>query len=167
MWKSLRRLLVTLLVASAAASGTPAMASEDGTYRIRLTGALARGQTGSISVKELEKLGLQEAEAYNPLEHRSEVYTGVLLQDLVTVLGTNAVQSLTTTAIDHYEIHFEKREWNKFRIMLATRVNGDYIGFEEKGPVRIVFPDFDPNQLEYQEMLPKWMWMITKIEFNK
>ncbi|MYM56191.1 hypothetical protein [Thalassovita mangrovi] len=167
MCKSTSALLRILALLVAAMFATVTAAAEDGSRIIRLSGALADGQAAAVTVKDLETAGLQEFTVFNPFEQREDLYTGVFIKDLVHRFGAEDVQSITLTAIDQYSITFDREEWENFRILISTRVNGDYFGFDKKGPLRVVFPDYDPNQLAYQEILSKWIWMITRIEFKK
>jgi len=151
---SLMLLLATTLSADAA----------DGhDIKILVSNAGSEGTQNSLSVAEIESAGLQEIEAYNPYEKRSDTYSGVWMQDFVASFGTGNVTSLTTKAIDEYEITFAEEEWQTMRILIATQVNGEYIDFDRKGPMRIIFPDFDDKLETFQDTLPKWTWMITEI----
>ncbi|WP_269583727.1 hypothetical protein [Roseibium sp. Sym1] len=137
--------------------------SADGSMQI-LVSASGRTETQrEVSVAAIEKAGLHEIEAFNPYEKRSDTYTGVWMQDFVAAFGTVDTSTLITRAIDDYEITFGKEEWQNLRILIATRVNGEYIDFDGKGPMRIIFPDFDENLEAHRINLPKWTWMITEI----
>ena len=160
--RSLFLLLLFLLLHSPLAVAGEA----DGSVRIKLTGKLAPGVSKQVTVKEIESVGIVEVEAFNPYEERADWYTGVWLDQLVQRFGGQDVTGVTTKAIDDYQIDFSKSEWEDMRIMVATRVNGHYIGFDKKGPMRIVFPDYDKGLKKYQNNLAKWMWMINRIEFH-
>ncbi|WP_323786401.1 hypothetical protein [Thalassovita sp.] len=157
--------VITLLV-SALFTGI-ASAGEDGSKRISIAGALTERVGTSVTVREIEEAGLHDFTLFNPYDQREDKYTGVLFSDLVAKFGAENVQSITLTAIDDYIIEFSREEWNDLQIVLSTRVNGEYIGFDKKGPMRVVFPDYDATKPEYQETLPKWIWMITRIEFKE
>ncbi|MBR9652097.1 hypothetical protein [Thalassovita aquimarina] len=144
-----------------------AVAQEDGSQRISLSGALAEGQEGSATISEIEAAGLHEFTLFNPYDQREDLYAGVFISDLVEKFGAEGARSVTLIALDDYTIDFSREEWDDFGIVLSTRMNGDYFGFDMKGPMRVVFPDYDGAKLEYQETLPKWIWMITRIEFKK
>lgn len=159
------RLLSCCLLLTASQADALAQVA-DGSARIRLDGNLAAEVPSQLSVLQIEAIGTHEVEAYNPYEKRSDRYTGVWLKDLVTHLGASSTQQVTTSAIDDYVVTFKAFEWQQQRILIATRVNGQYIGFAQKGPLRIVYPDFDRADPVYQANLPKWMWMITRISFE-
>lgn len=137
--------------------------SADGGTTIQVTHAGREEAGRQVPVREIEQVGLQEIRAFNPYEKRSDTYKGVWMKDFVAAFGSAETSFLTTRAIDDYEITFSKDEWQDLRILIATQVNGEYIDFDKKGPMRIIFPDYDENLEAYQTNLPKWTWMITEI----
>ena len=139
----------------------------DGSKKIRLMGKVKEQTAKRISVKNLIKgLKFLEKNIYNPYEKRSDLYGGVLLKDFVNKYATSDVKEVHLIAIDNYEVVIPKSEWTSKRILLSTHMNKKFIAISSKGPLRIVFPDYDPDLKEYQSNLPMWVWMITKIEFR-
>ncbi len=119
-----------------------------------------------ITIKALEaNFTLHTVETYNPWEKRTEVYTGIWVSDLIKTYGQGTT-SLKLTAIDDYQVTLNNEEWQNLRILLATKVNGQYIDVKNKGPMRVVFPDYDAANKHYELSLPKWLWMIKRLEFN-
>lgn len=151
--------LLWAATAPAVAAGSP-----DTTIQITLGGQ--EDSPRQITVAEVESAGLQQVNAYNPYDKNTDAYTGVWMKDFVAKFGSAETTSMTVRAIDDYEIDFDKSEWQTMRILIATRVDGAYIDFDKKGPMRIIFPDFDETLEEYQTKLPKWIWMITEISME-
>lgn len=139
------------------------LAQDVGDTRILVRSSGPDGDGTSLTVADIEAVGIQEVQAYNPYEKRSDTYSGVWMQQFVDAFGLPQTRRLTTRAIDDYEITFERRERESMRILIATRVNGTHIDFDEKGPMRIVFPDYDETSERYRTNLPKWTWMITEV----
>ena len=141
-------------------------ATADANVRIKLQGKKTDNTDKRVSIKQIEAIGLIEVKAYNPYEKKSDVYTGVLMNKFVKHFAKPGVKEMALSAIDDYTITFTSSEWENMRIVIATRVNGKYIGYDEKGPLRIIFPDYDTSKKIYQNILPKWMWMINKVNFK-
>jgi len=161
--KILTSFLIFLLFMS---SDQSMSADADGSNKIRLMGELLDGKNKRVTVKDIEAIGTIEADVFNPYEKRSDRYTGVWMKDFVARYAKATTNQLTTTAIDDYSVTFNKTDWTNLKILIATQVNGQYIGFDKKGPLRIAFVDFDEEHELYEENLPKWTWMIKKIEFK-
>lgn len=153
---------LSLLLWVAATIG--AMASDKTT--VRLGGDL--GQTGlaRVSIAQIEALGLVEVEVFNPDERRVANYQGVWLSDFVAAFGTGDTRSVEMTAIDFYQASFQQQEWLGLRILLATQEDGRHLEVDRKGPMRVIFADYNAEERVYQETIGKWIWMINKIDFS-
>lgn len=152
------------LAAFQLAFANPGFADQSTT--LKFTGPELRGAPGDVSIQEIEELGLVHISAFNPDEHKIENYSGVWLHSVVEQYASPEIKQLTMTAIDLYTIDFFPKEWRELRVLLATRVDGEYLDFSTKGPMRVVFVDYDPKMAIYQETLPKWIWMITEVNFK-
>jgi hypothetical protein len=135
---------------------------------IRLSGnTLVEGVTTRLSVKELEQqFTLSTIDAYNPWEKRTDSYTGIWLDELVIKLARADTTAITFIALDNYQITFERAEWRAKKILLVTRIGGEHQPVRNKGPLRVVYQHFDKGSAEDGITLPKWIWMITRIEFT-
>ncbi len=160
MVRKIAILLMTLVFSSIAIA-------DAGDKTVMLSGKqLSEKEPNKISIKALEAdFTLQTVEIYNPWEKRKEIYTGIWVTDLIKKYGQGA-HSLTLTAIDNYQVTLKDEDWQNLRILLATKVNGQYIDVKNKGPMRVVFPDYNAADKRYELSLPKWLWMIKQLEFN-
>ncbi len=139
----------------------------DGSERkIRLLGNTKANTPKTVSIKEIEELGLVQENIYNPYEKRTDLYTGVLLDKFIKKYANDDVKTVTFTAIDDYEVVMPKSQYSSEKIILATRINKHYMSLRSKGPLRIVYPDYDAKKKKYQVNLSYWIWMITKIKFK-
>ncbi|MEP3114832.1 hypothetical protein [Nisaea sp.] len=158
----LRRFFVTFVFFAALVSWTFAVSADT----IRMTGKTASGAEQDVTLDEIDLIGFVAERVYNPYEKRRVRYSGVLLDQLVAKYGDPSVKSVKLTAIDGYRITFEQAEWQEFRILLVTKLRGKRFDLEQKGPARIVFPDFTPDEEVHRAKLPKWLWMIQEIRFE-
>ena len=139
----------------------------DGDKMIRLSGLLQENAPKHLTVKKLEAdFTLKELRFYNPWEKSTDNYSGIFLEDLVAKYALPETQSIHFKSIDDYETDIKKSDWTKFRILLVTRKNRQYVPVSDKGPMRIVFPDYTPNSKDFEMDLYKWIWMINRIEFK-
>lgn len=157
---SILALLISILI-------MPLTYASDGDRKVRFIGGLTEDSFKRISVRDLEShFKLHTVEVYNPWDKKTATYTGILISDLITKVGLPDIQEITIKAIDDYQIQITKNTWQEYRILLVTQENGQYIPVKNKGPLRIVFPDYDASQKEYELNLPLWMWMINRIELK-
>lgn len=145
---------------------TSTVFADAGDKKIKLLGNTNDAAPQYITPKVLAKTFKSiKVDLYNPWEKREDKYEGVLLSELAKKYGKNT-NSLKLIALDDYTIEFLKDEYENERIMIAFKVNDEYISVRKKGPMRIVYLDYDPSKKRYENNLYKWMWMIKKIEFN-
>lgn len=141
--------------------------ADAGDKKVKLSGLIKGDQVIKISPRELEKIiETSTFELYNPWDKEVGKYTGILLDKFATYFGKDNVKQIKFIAIDDYRVEINKEFWNSERILLVTRVNGKYISLKERGPLRIMFVDYDVNKKKYEKNLPLWLWMIKKIEFQ-
>ncbi|MCP3867044.1 MAG: hypothetical protein GY703_02920 [Gammaproteobacteria bacterium] len=138
----------------------------DDSAQVRLVGEVAQGMDYRLSIQQIESIGLIEIESYSPYDKRADRFAGVWLDQLVAHFGKPEVTRVTMRTIDDYEVEFTPSEWKNSRILMVTRVNGKHISFATKGPIRIIIPGYDPREKAHQVSLPKWIWMITRMEFR-
>lgn len=145
---------------------TSAFSKDRGDF-VRLSGEVRDGVSKVLSANELEGgLEVLEMDIYNPYEKHSALYGGVLFDAFVKKYAKDGVNEVKIVAIDDYSISIYKSDWESMRIILATRLDKEYIPINKKGPLMVVFPDYDTKKKIYQESISKWIWMIKKIEFK-
>lgn len=133
---------------------------------IEVTGN-AKDEVGSIlTISMIEAVGLDEVTVYDPFEKSERSYSGVMLSTFMEQFGKPGTTKAVFKAIDDYEIAFTLEELEKTRILVVTRAAGQHIGLTEKGPVRIVYPDYDPQLHNSKEIMPRWIWMIQAVHFE-
>lgn len=156
-------LVSTLLIA---VFSTSAVMAQEGGRKIKLSGNVAEGIMPRVSIDEIEALGLTHVYSDNPYEDGAMNYSGVMLDVFVEAFGGENVQKVIGTAIDDYSAEWTREEWETLPVMLVTQVEGERISFAQRGPMRIVYTEFDPTVKAYQDVIAKWVWMIVSIEFE-
>lgn len=140
---------------------------EDGDKKVKLLGKLNPNAPEYITPLSVEKtFKLQKFHLYNPWEKQENTYEGILLNQLIEKYGSKDTKILKLIALDDYTIDFPKSLYENERILLAAKVDGEFISIREKGPMRIVFVDYNTEEKKYELNLEKWLWMIKKIEFQ-
>lgn len=135
---------------------------------LTVTGAIDNKNTidaATFDISTLEKLGLVQYKVSDPWLNAENTYTGVLVSDFLKFVGAaRSASTLTLTALDDYQVDIAIADLQKWPVLLATQVNGEYITIDNNGPTRIIFPydtypDIDP--VAYKDL---WIWNIKGIE---
>ncbi len=137
----------------------------DGVHAQDLTLELQRadGTTRSVSVSEVEALGLESFVEMDPFVEREIEYSGVPLQAFIHFFGGESAEKATFTGIDDYAYSLETPNWGGGNLYLVTRQDGRRIGHREKGPFRIVDRGYDHARLSSKYSFNEWVWMIKKV----
>lgn len=134
--------------------------------KIKFTGKVKEEIKKRVSIANIEKLGLKEYKIIDPYTKKNTNYSGVDLKLFANFYGKEEVESIVFKAIDGYEVTITKNEWQKYNILLATKLNNEYVSYDKKGPLRIIFPNYKLASENFAKNLPKWIWMINSIEFK-
>ncbi len=137
-----------------------------GEKKVKFLGEKKENISKRVSVKDIEKIGYVDFTIRDPYLNKMSKYGGVLIGDFVKFYAKSSVTSVTFTAIDDYSIVIKKDQWENEPILLATKINDKYAGFKQRGPLRIIFPNYTPSIKKYSKNLVNWVWMIKSIEFN-
>ncbi len=106
--------------------------------------------------------GMEEFVLFDPYVKKDTRFSGIPLKDFAKKYCPNAM-GMTMTAVDYYKIDFEKSEWENESIYVVTKENGSYITPKNRGPMRIVYKDYDKDKLGDLGHFIKWIWMIKEV----
>ncbi|UTJ07577.1 molybdopterin-dependent oxidoreductase [Arcobacter roscoffensis] len=140
--------------------------SELSSKTIKFSGELKPNIKKRVSIKTIESLGIKSFEILDPYTKIKTKYSGVDLKTFANFFANENTKSISFNALDGYSVNITKKEWEKFHILLATRINGQIVGYDKKGPLRVVYPKYKKANENFAKNLPKWIWMIKSIEFK-
>lgn len=154
-------LLCTFLFSSALFS-----ASNPANKTIKLLGEKKDHFSKRLKIKDLTNLKYKEFKISDPYLKKDVIYGGVLLDFFVKYYGKENVSKILITAIDDYQVTIYKKDWENNTILLSSKYNGHYASYQERGPLRIIYPNYDSSLKKYNKNLVNWIWMIKSIEFK-
>jgi len=116
-----------------------------------------------LTLAMLEELPSTSFTSETPWTEGLVVWEGVRLSDLMEHLKSSST-SFHAVALDDYEITFEEVDFKKFPVILAYKMNGDYMTVRDLGPLWIMFPFDDHPDLDIQINRARSIWQLKKIE---
>lgn len=118
-----------------------------------------KGADGSFTTAEFKALGATELTIAEPFIKQTQVFVGVPLQVLVDQLGLARESDLLTVALNDYRWTGNVGELLDSDALIAYQVDGRDIGYDEGGPLRLVFPDGSSLSTN----LDAWNWSLSQL----
>lgn len=124
--------------------------------------ATNKNDTAQFDRQMLEALGTISLETATPWYQGPMKFEGVLLSKLMEHVGASG-KSATVIALNDYSSEIPLEDFTKYKVILALKLNGEYIPVRERGPLFIVYPfDSDPV-LQHQTYYGRAVWQVSKI----
>jgi hypothetical protein len=94
------------------------------------------------------------------------LWEGPLLRDVLALIDVPAdeVVPIRISSWDDYHVEFTNEDFNRWDVILAWRVDGKELGVEDLGPLRVVYPLDQFDELRDQRFHYRWVWLLRSIE---
>jgi hypothetical protein len=89
----------------------------------------------------LESVGLIEYAVQDPFEQTENIFTGVLMKDLLTLWQVSPdAKFLQVSALNDYQVNIPIELLRDYPVMFALKQDGAYMEEAYRGPAMLVFP---------------------------
>lgn len=113
----------------------------------------------AFDLQMLESLGMTKLATTTPWTDGVMTFEGVLVADLLdAVHGTG--ESAVARALNDYEIGIPLSDFRTWPVILALKLNGEYLRIRDKGPVWIIYPRDDYPELDTTDTMNKSIWQL-------
>ena len=155
------------VVAPASIGPSETIPAPSGEEVLAISGLIAAKNGGdalNFDIPTLERLGLVEYSVHDPWLKESFTYTGVLMSDLLNYAGIfHTAESVHVVALDDYQVDIPIADIKKWPILLATRVNGEYMSVDNYGPTRVIYP-YGSHSIDPTSHNDLWIWSVKSME---
>ena len=142
----------------------------------RPTGEVVLSVTGSIrntnapgsaefDVAMLENIGKTTLRTSTAWTAGPAVFEGVLARDLLKAVGADG-ENVEATALNDYVVSIPMADVTQYDVMLALKMDGEYLKVRDKGPIWIVYPRDQHSELQDPKTDKKWIWQLCNIRVN-
>lgn len=118
-----------------------------------------KGTDGSFTTSEFRALGATEMTVFEPFVKQSQTFVGVPLSIIVDRLGIDRESQLLTVALNDYRWTGAVADLLDSQALIAYQVDGRDIGYDEGGPIRLVYPDGTALSAN----LDAWNWSLAQL----
>ena len=95
----------------------------------------------------LEALGMAKLRTSTAWTEGVAEFEGVLAKDLLDAVGAEG-DTVTATALNDYTITIPVEELRRYPVMLALKMDGQYLKIKDKGPIWVVYPRDQNKELQ-------------------
>jgi len=118
-----------------------------------------------LDIASLEKLGTVSFQTTSPWYNGRTTFTGISLQKLMDYVGAKGTV-VKITALNDYTTVIPLSDFKKYNVILALKVNGEYMRIRDKGPLFVVYPYDSLPELNTQIYYSRSAWQISKMDIE-
>jgi len=91
-------------------------------------------------------------------------FRGPLLRDVVQIMGHGTGTMAHLTAINDYAIDVPLADFDRYDVILALEMDGMPLSVRDKGPIWVMYPINDHEELRDPETNNKLIWQLVRLE---
>lgn len=116
-----------------------------------------------LTLSMLEALPSETIKTSTPWTEGIVVWEGVRINILLKYLKTQSTR-FNAKALDGYEAVFENIDIEKYPVIIAYKRDGEYMPIRELGPLWIMLPFDDFDELTFTKHRPLSVWQLNAID---
>ena len=117
------------------------------------------GSPLSLTLGQLDALGDITVTVDEPFVKKRQTFSGVPLAAVLAKAGVPNTATIDTVALNDYHYVGAAKAMIDSQALVATRLSGAPIPYDQGGPIRIVFPD----GTTLSSVLDAWNWSLASI----
>jgi hypothetical protein len=144
---------------------TDGLAPPRGRVVLTVTGAIGNTNApgrADFDLDMLERLGLSRLTTWTPWTEGEIEFEGVWARRLMRAVDAKGTQ-VHAIALNDYEYTIPLEDFDRYDVLLATRVNGQLMRVRDKGPIWIVYPWSGHPELDDFATREKSVWQLNAL----
>lgn len=123
------------------------------------------GGKAVFDLASLEKMGMISFQTTSPWYNGRTTFTGISLQKLMDYVGAKGTV-VKVTALNDYTTEIPLSDFKKYNVILALKVNGEYMRVRDKGPLFVVYPYDSLPELNNQIYYSRSAWQVSRMSIE-
>jgi hypothetical protein len=141
---------------------TPADAAGD--TILAVTGKVTGGEI-NLTLAEIEAMGSARIVTTTPWHDGRTTFEGVPMARFLEAVGAHGT-SAYVQALNDFSIDIPLSDLTRFDAIMAFKTDGNYMEIADKGPLFIVFPYDDVDEVRNALFYARSVWQIHSIEIE-
>ena len=118
-----------------------------------------------LDIAGLEKLGVVSFQTTSPWYNGRTTFAGIPLQKLMDYVGAKG-SVVKVTALNDYTTIIPLSDFKKYNVILALKINGEYMPIRDKGPLFVVYPYDSIPELNNQVYYSRSAWQVSRMDIE-
>lgn len=118
-----------------------------------------------FDIASLEKLGMVSFQTASPWYNGRTTFTGIPMKTLMAYVGATG-SVVKVSALNDYTTVIPLSDFQKYNVILALKINGEYMRVRDKGPLFIVYPYDSKPELNNQVFYSRSAWQVSKMSIE-
>lgn len=110
----------------------------------------------------LERIGSKRLETSTPWTKGVQSFEGISMRDLLDAVGADG-ESVAAIALNDYMIDIPLSDFDRYEVLLALKMNGEYMRVRDKGPIWIVYPYDQHDEVNEPGMRERAVWQLREL----
>jgi len=120
------------------------------------------GETAQFDRAMLEKLGMESFTTTTPWFTGPVEFEGIRLDALLEIVGADGTE-VQAVALNDYKATIPLEDFAKYNVLLALKRDGEYMPVRDKGPLFIVYPYDEFDELQAQTFYSRSVWQVKEL----
>jgi len=158
--------LTVLMGPPAGQAQEPALPAPTGKVVLTVSGNISKTNRGNLAVFDDDMLGAlprTHLETTTVVTDGVKRFDGFLMRDLLAYVGADG-GTVTAIALNDYVIDIPMEDFSRFDVLVATSMDGTRLLPSDKGPLWIVYPRDDHQELQDIRYDYRWVWQLIELD---
>lgn len=130
---------------------------------LTISGNIRQGNTpngAEFDMAMLEGLGLTQLRTGTAWTSGPSLFEGVRARDVLALVGAEGA-AVEAIAINDYATTIPMSDMQDYDVLLALKMDGQYLQTKDKGPIWVVYPRDQHSELQNSHHDKKWIWQLS------
>ena len=119
-----------------------------------------------LSIDELKALPQSKIDTSNSFVSGTNSFTGPSFATILDALDISMVDEGVFTAANDYQVTISISELIKYDAVLAMSMNGEMLSIRDKGPLWVIYPMDDHEELQDPRFNDRLIWQLVRIDLR-
>lgn len=119
-----------------------------------------------LSRSELQQLDQIELRTENEFVDGVTTFTGPLARDVLDSVGRGVQNTVLLTAANDFQVEIPITDFDNYDVVFALSANGETLSPRDKGPIWVIYPMSQHNELQDPVFNARLIWQLVRIDIR-